>query len=117
VFFAGAIYGLMVIIIGYQIGKLQNISLQSSLVEWAQQFNNKDQRDLAEWSLNNSEVAMIASRLRNSDIEWIASKEGQYAKRFFKANHYLISGDCPTNLLKSRTLNGRTVCTVWRVDP
>ena len=112
--------GVLVIVVAaglaYYIGLKQGVPEKRALISWAEQFKTPNQRQLAEWTLQNEENATIASQQPLRNLKWLSSESAEYAKKFFAKNAYLIAGNCPTKFLSTNEINGRKVCTVWKVE-
>ena len=116
-FFLGVILGCVFCAIGYFVGVQQSLPQHRANIEWAKQFNTPESKDLAIWTLREQDAARIASRMDENFLKWADSSAGRYARKFLAANAYLTNGECPNNLLKQTQIQGRTVCTVWKVEP
>lgn len=116
-FVLGVIIALIFGVVGYGTGLKQGIPNKQAQIEWAEKFKTQKERDYAEWSLVNAEVIKLVRDVDEQELRWLNSNVARYARKFFSVNAFLVNGECPSTQLQSRQVNGRTLCSIWKVDP
>ncbi len=103
--------------LGYITGLKQGIPSKQSQIEFAEKFKSIKEKDNAEWTIANPEIVKLVRDIDENDLRWLNSATARYAKKFFQVNGFLVNGECPATQLQQRQVNGRTLCSIWKVDP